>query len=226
MCRSSCVGRVAAWGPQRPCSVRLPLRLRTQYLLSLMYFLSGWTVLIYMALPVVRILTGEQPLAALSGDQFLLHFAPYFALALGSVAQAGAGRYTFAAFALAATTWWVHVASSLRALLRRRARFVVTPKQGQSSWQPRAVAPSLAAVAVLVSVAAIGLARERSPAMLNNVAFAGLHVAVLLSGALAALRYNRKDSHRAQPTHQISETAPAGRSAVRPSRRLWGSGGS
>lgn len=201
---------------------RLPMRLRAQYLLSLMYFLSGWTVLIYMALPVVRILTGEQPLATLSGDQFVLHFAPYFALALGSVAQAGAGRYTFAAFALAAATWWVHVTSSLRALLRRPARFVVTPKQGQSSWQPRAVAPSLAAIAVLVAVAAIGLARERSPAMLNNVAFAGLHVVVLLSGALAALRHDRtrKDGRRAGPTHQINETAPAGRSAARPSHRL------
>src|SRR5206468_6996402 len=113
---------------------RLPFRMRAQYLLSSMYFLTGWTVLVYMTLPVVRMLTGEQPLAAASADQFLLHFAPYFCFALGAVARAGRGSYTFAAFALAASTWWVHALSSLRALLRRPGRFVVTPKRAGSSW--------------------------------------------------------------------------------------------
>ncbi len=55
----------------------LPWRLRAQYLLSASYFLSGWTVLVYMALPVVRILTGAQPIAGASADSFLAHFAPY-----------------------------------------------------------------------------------------------------------------------------------------------------
>jgi cellulose synthase (UDP-forming) len=170
---------------------RLPLRTRVQYLLSSMYFLSGWTLLAYMMLPVVRILTGQQPLAGVGADQFLVHFAPYFGLALASVALAGAGSYTFAAYALMATTWWVHALSSLRALFRLPGRFVVTPKRGRSSWQPRAVAPSLIAVAVLSSVAAVALFRERSPAMLNNVAFAVVHVAILLCGASPALRYVR-----------------------------------
>ena len=42
----------------------LPLRLKVQYALSASYFLSGWTVLVYMTFPVVRLLTGAQPLAA------------------------------------------------------------------------------------------------------------------------------------------------------------------
>ena len=44
-------------------SARLRPRHRVQYLLSASYFLTGWTVLIYMALPVIRIFTGAQPLA-------------------------------------------------------------------------------------------------------------------------------------------------------------------
>jgi hypothetical protein len=32
-------------------------------LLSSMFLLSGWTVLIYMAMPIIRITTGAQPLA-------------------------------------------------------------------------------------------------------------------------------------------------------------------
>ena len=39
-------------GIPRALKARLPLRLKAQYLLSGVYFLSGWTVLIYMSFPV------------------------------------------------------------------------------------------------------------------------------------------------------------------------------
>jgi cellulose synthase (UDP-forming) len=64
----------------------------------------------------------------------------------------------------------------------------VTPKEGVEGPQPRAVAPALVAMAVLCTVGAYGLVRDRDPATLNNVAFAGLHVAVLLAGTMPALR--------------------------------------
>jgi hypothetical protein len=54
--------------------------------------------------------------------------------------------------------------------------------------QPRAVAPALVALAVLVGAAVHGLLRDQDPATLNNVAFAALHVSVLLAGVLPALR--------------------------------------
>jgi cellulose synthase (UDP-forming) len=167
---------------------RLPLRLKAQYALSASYFLSGWTVLVYMSFPVLRILTGAQPLAATTADQFLIHFAPYFGMALLALTWLGGGAYTFKAFALQAATFWIHVQSSVLALLGRRGRFVVTPKEGAHGRQPRAVAPALAVLAVLVGVAAYGLVRDQQPATLNNVAFAALHVCVLLTGVLPALR--------------------------------------
>jgi len=185
---------------------RLPLRQRLQYLLSSMYFLSGWTVLIYMSLPVVRIFTGMQPLASASADQFLVHFAPYFAIALGAVARCGRGSYTFGGFALAASTWWVHVWSSLRAILRRPGRFVVTSKEAGSTWQPGAVWPSLLAVCGLTSAAVFGLANSRSPSSLNNAAFAVVHLVLQLTGASYALRPRRR---LARPAQSISEGAAA-----------------
>jgi cellulose synthase (UDP-forming) len=166
---------------------RIPLRQKAQYALSGIYFLSGWTVLVYLTMPVVRILTGAQPLAGATADQFLIHFAPYYAVALGMVAVAGAGAFTFAGFALATTSFWIHVRASLLALAGRRGGFVVTPKQGAQARQPRAVAPALAAVTVLLGVAAFGLARGATPATINNVAFALFHVSVLLAGAWPAL---------------------------------------
>jgi cellulose synthase (UDP-forming) len=187
---------------------RLPLRVRAQYLLSASYFLSGWTLLVYMSLPVVRILFGLQPLAATTADQFLLHFAPYYCGALAAVALAGEGAYTYGAFALAAGAFWVHVHASAGALLRRPARFVVTPKQGARVRQPRAVAPALAALAALLGASLYGLARSHNAATLNNVAFAALHSAVLASAVLPALVLRR--------SRALREEAPA---APRPARR-------
>jgi cellulose synthase (UDP-forming) len=175
---------------------RLPLRLRLQYFLSAMYFLSGWTVLVYMSFPVIRILFGEQPLAAATANQFLLHFAPYFACALFTVAVAGGGAYTFGGFALAAASFWIHVLSTLMTVSRRRGRFVVTPKQGALGPQPFTVAPALLAVLVLSGVAVYGLARAHTPATLNNVAFAGLHVFVLMTGIWPALTGSRPLAER------------------------------
>jgi cellulose synthase (UDP-forming) len=166
---------------------RLPWRQKAQYVLSAMYFLSGWTVLVYMTMPVVRILTGAQPLGAATADQFLVHFAPYFGMALYAVAVAGRGAYTFGGFALASASWWIHVQASVLTLLGRRGRFVVTPKEGEHRPQPRAVAPTLVAVLVLVAAGCLGLARGLDPATVNNVAFAALHVTVLSVGIWPAL---------------------------------------
>jgi cellulose synthase/poly-beta-1,6-N-acetylglucosamine synthase-like glycosyltransferase/endo-1,4-beta-D-glucanase Y len=166
---------------------RLPLRMRVQYLLASMYFLSGWTVLLYMSFPIIRIFTGAQPLAGASADQFLLHFAPYFCGSLGTVALAGAGAYTWRGFALAAASFWIHIRASALAVLRRRGRFVVTPKSGAGAPQPASMWPTLAMLAALIGTMAFGLARQRTPASLNNVSFAALHVTVLGAGVWPAL---------------------------------------
>ncbi|MEA2278081.1 MAG: hypothetical protein QOC78_3041 [Solirubrobacteraceae bacterium] len=167
---------------------RLPLRVRVQYLLSCSYFLTGWTVLVYMAFPVVRILTGAQPLAAAAADQFLVHFIPYFGLALYLVALMGSGTYSFRAFALQAASFWIHVHASLAVLLRRPGTFKVTPKRGAAGAQPRTVLPGLAAMAVLLFASAYGLWHHRDPSTLNNVAFALVHVTILVFGVAPALR--------------------------------------
>jgi cellulose synthase (UDP-forming) len=166
---------------------RLPLRIRTQYLLSSMFFLTGWTVLVYMAMPIVRIATGAQPIAASGGDTFLAHFAPYFGWALFTVARAGAGTYTFNAFALQTASFWIHIQATLFAILGRRGRFVVTPKQGERKRQLRPVWPALAMLSALVLSAVYGLLHSHTPATLNNVAFALLHITVLTAGVWAAL---------------------------------------
>jgi cellulose synthase (UDP-forming) len=171
----------------RVLRAQLPVRLKAHYLLSSMFFLSGWTFLVYMSLPVIRILTGAQPVAGATADQYLLFFGPYFGLALLTLALLGGGRYRFDAYALAFASFWIHVHASLKALLRRPGTFVVTPKQGEVGRQPRAVLPGLAMAALLTAAALAGLWTSRSPGTLNNVGFAALHVTVLLAGVRHAL---------------------------------------
>ncbi len=180
----------------RGCLSALPRILRSrlrpgrklQYLASSAFFLSGWTFLVYMALPVVRLLTGAQPVADTGADQFLLAFLPYFGLAMVTLAVAGRGDYRFDAYALLVTSWWIHVVATIDLLRGRHGTFVVTPKGGPTSRQPRAVWPALVCIAVLVAAAALGLSRDTSPATVNNVAFVVVHVVVLGTGCRMALR--------------------------------------
>ena len=172
-----------------PVAIRaeLPWRTRLQYVLSSMFFLSGWTFALYMTLPAIRILTGAQPLAGATAAQFLVHFAPYFCISLAAVAVAGAGAYTFNAFALLIVSFWVHVRSTVAVLTRRRGRFVVTAKRGAEGPQPRAVLPALGVMTMLVGAIAYALAQGVTAGRLNNVAFAFLHISVLVVGAWPAL---------------------------------------
>jgi len=166
---------------------RLPIRQKLQYLLSASYFLSGWTVAVYLALPVIRILTGVQPLSSNAADGFLAAFAPYFALAIATVASVGAGTYTFAAYSLATSTFWIHVHATCKAVFKRPSRFVVTPKRGDAVRQWRPAAPTLGVLAVLFIAALCGLLRDRDAATLNNVGFLVLHMCVLSHGVATAI---------------------------------------
>ena len=175
-------------GVPRALRAKLPLKLKAQYLLSGLYFLSGWTVLIYMCFPVVRLLGGGQPIGHIDAPVFLLHFVPYYAVALTMAAVAGTGTYSFAAFTLSAANFWIHVLSTIFTVMRKSGSFVVTPKKGAQARQPAAVMPALVMVGLLVAASIYGLVRNPDAATINNVSFAAVHVSILLTGCWAALQ--------------------------------------
>lgn len=167
---------------------RLPWHLKAQYLLSSSFFLTGWTFLVYMSLPIIRLLTGHQPIARGEADLFLVHFAPYFGLALLTVSIAGVSGYTFRAYAVMFANFWVHIRASLAVLLGVGGGFTVTSKEGTAGPEPGAVLPGLALILVLAGVSLWALASSVDPSTLNNVGFALLHLVVLVRGVLPALR--------------------------------------
>jgi cellulose synthase (UDP-forming) len=141
-----------------------------------------------MSFPVIRLLGGGQPIGHINAPVFLLHFVPYYAVALTMAAIAGAGAYTFSAFALSAANFWIHILSTVYTVLGRKGSFVVTPKKGAQARQPGAVMPALAAVGVLVAASIYGLAHNPDAATINNVSFAAVHVSILMTGCWAALQ--------------------------------------
>lgn len=191
---ASYVGQQARWAQgcltALPTVMRssLPLRLRAQYLLSSLYFLSGWTVLVYIALPILRIFSSVQPIHTGSANQFLAHFVPYFAASLLTVAVASDGAFSFGAYTLSAINFPVHVRATCRTVSRRRGRFVVTPKHGTLGRQLRPIRGGLLAVTALVVAVVYALATDRSTAAFTNVAFALVWIGVLTNGAWPALR--------------------------------------
>ncbi len=184
----------------------LPIRQRIQYLSSGTYFLSGWTVMLYMSLPIMRLLFGVQPIGAVGTDEFILHFGPYFVASLTTVAVASGGAFTFSAFALNSATFWVHVRSLARVVLRRKGKFVVTPKHGAAGRQLRPIRVTVGFAFALILAMSIGLVRDPTPSTFNNVAFAGLHLVVLACGAWPALVGEKRSSValRAVPSEEVA----------------------
>ena len=96
-----------------------------------MFFLSGWTFALYMALPVIRIFFGDQPLAGATADQFP---RPLCALLLPEPRRRGGGwrrRRHLQRVALLIANFSVQILATLFVLTRRRGRFVVTAKRGR-----------------------------------------------------------------------------------------------
>ena len=169
----------------------LPLPVKTQYLLSGIHWLSGWTLVIYLSFPVVRLLGGGQPLNRINAAEFLLHFGPWYALALVVLIVASNGSVSFRSIALSAASFWIHVLASILTILRRKGSFVVTPKTAAAARQPRAVWPALAAVAILVGASIYGLSQNHRATTINNVSFAAIHVTLLMTACWPALQKPR-----------------------------------
>ena len=184
-------------GLPRALRAKLPFKLKAQYVLSASYFLSGWTVLIYMSFPVIR-LHRRRP-----ADR--RHHRARVPVALRAVLRRRAddGR--------ARRRRLVHVRrlrarrrelldpllSTIYTVLRKEGSFVVTPKKGAGARQPAAVMPALVVVGdPRRSRASTGCCANRDAATINNVCFAAVHVSILLTGCWPALAKPRVDEPR------------------------------
>ena len=165
----------------------IPFKIRLQYLHSCLFFLTGWTILLYLSLPVIYIFTGAQPFNASTSTEMLLYFAPYYIISLIAVAAAGGGSYTFEAYCLYIANFWIQIAATIYVLTGSKMTWVVTAKQSSQRREPGSVVPALIAIGILVVTAVYGIAHGLTSAVANNLAFAGMYAAVMLIGIWPAL---------------------------------------
>ncbi len=188
---------------------RLPWRLRVQYLLAASYFVSGVAMVLYLSLPMLRIFAHVQPVRHGAAALFLLHFVPYFAASVLTVALASEGRYSFGAYSLGVSSFWVHLLAAGRVLTGKKGRFVVTPKHGYAAPQLRAVWPALGFAGVLVVSIGYALVNSRGPTAMTNVGFALFYVVLLVSGAWDAIAGAPRSAGRVDPrTETATASAP------------------
>ncbi|MDQ3990742.1 MAG: glycosyltransferase, partial [Actinomycetota bacterium] len=140
-------GSIGALFSGEPFRRGFTLAQRVQYLLATTFYLIGLVTSIYIALPIIYLLTGGTAFSAHSGT-FVFFYAPYLALALVTIRWGLGGqlrlehlRYTFGTFP-------VYAMAAVASILHLPARFRVTTKgAGDGDVRP----PLLAAVPVVAS---------------------------------------------------------------------------
>jgi cellulose synthase (UDP-forming) len=137
---------------------------RLMYFATMWSYLSGFASVVYLAAPVIYLLTGVMPVTAWSVD-FFARFLPYFILSqlMFLVAARGLKTWRGQQYALALFPLWIRACWTAAANVwsGRSLGFVVTPKErGQRAPIPwRQIWPQLTAMAVLVIAAVVGILR-------------------------------------------------------------------
>jgi cellulose synthase (UDP-forming) len=172
---------------------RLPFRLRLQYLHASSFFLTGWTILLYVSLPAIRILTGAQPFNGSTSSEMLLYFAPYYAISLVAVAAAGGGSYTFEAYCLFIANFWIQIVATVYVVTGTKLAWVVTSKEKHQGREPGSVIPALVVVVFLGLTVVLGFVDGFNSSVANNMAFALLYAVVITVGMWPALSGGRAE---------------------------------
>jgi cellulose synthase (UDP-forming) len=176
----------------------LPRTTRWQYLVATSYWLTGWTILIYLSLPVFRLVFGLPVIDDPTGS-FAVHFLPYFLIAVVGLGRVTDGAYTWRGLVLNWGSFAVHVRATLAVLRGRPGGFAVTSKRALAGTAWDLLWPNAAAGLVLLSVSVVALALEPSAAVLGNVSFAILGVA-LVTPIIAFARIQTRRPAPLEPT--------------------------
>jgi cellulose synthase (UDP-forming) len=137
---------------------------RLMYFATMWSYLSGFAAVVYVAAPIVYLVTGILPVRALSAD-FFARLLPFLAVNQLLFWVIGRGRRTWRGqqYSLALFPVWIRAVTSAvgNVVLGRSLAFAVTPKTRQRAqrlpW--RLVRPQLAAMALLAAASVTGLVR-------------------------------------------------------------------
>src|SRR5207245_1831170 len=173
-------GSIGALFSLEPFKPGFTIGQRVQYFLATTFYLIGLVTMIYVALPIVYLLTGLSAFS-LNSATFILFYAPYVLLALTTIRWGLGGqlrlehvRYTYGTFP-------VYGFAALAALLHMPARFGVTRKDAEDRPRPPLLAwvTVLAFVVTLVAIVTGVFLRPMNPRHITNMSCGVIHMLLL-----------------------------------------------
>ena len=176
---------------------------RWQYFAATSYWLTGWTILVYVSLPVVRLLFGWQPVNDPAGT-FAVHFLPYFLISVVNLSRFTAGGYSLRGLAMNWGSFHIQILSTIRVLIGQRIGFAVTPKRAVAGRAWRGLLPNLVVAAILVGAAVYGIAGGLDAATFNNATFALVDAALVASIVVFAQVQSRRVAPATSAEPQIT----------------------
>lgn len=186
---------------------RMPVRTRLQYAWSAMFYLTGLTTPVYLALPVLFLVFGVEAVSARSAD-FVGHFLPYIFLTIFILARSTEGRFRFRAVQFSYGLYPVFLSALISLVLGRKVGFHVTPKERASGSFYRLIVPQLVTVAILLAAIVIGFLHFSGARTITNASWALFDV-VLMAGIIRGAA-----PHRAPKQAQILRAAADRESAT------------
>jgi cellulose synthase (UDP-forming) len=205
-------GAMQVWRKERMLTARgLTLPQRLCYLASVLTYFDGWQKAVFYLAPVVVLLTGVLPVAAIDRD-FFLHFGPYYLLTFlvfEEVARGYGRTFLLAQYNMARFFAFIWATFGL---FRRRLAFFVTDKSPAATGRfeahliPQYAVLILNAVALPVGIIYHGLTgRIPEVALIANVVWAGVNCTV----AIVLLRFTMRRSSGLRALYRFPIPLPA-----------------
>lgn len=160
-----------------------------QYAWAASNYLSGVSVLVYIALPCIFLLFGVQTVKLTNSDDFIAHFLPYIFLTVFIFVRSLDGHLRLRSVQVSFGLFPVHLSALLSAIGGRRIAFAVTPKIAQGGSAYVLVIPQLAAIALSLISIPVGLHRDVDASAITNSCWALFNIAMLAGIVRAASGY-------------------------------------
>ncbi len=160
--------------------------LGVQYAWAASNYLSGVSVLVYIALPCIFLLFGVQTVKLTTSDDFIAHFLPYIFLTVFIFVRSLDGHLRLRSVQVSFGLFPVHLSALASAIAGRRIGFAVTPKVAQGGSAYVLVIPQLAAIALSLISIPVGLHRVVDASAVTNSCWALFNIAMLAGIVRAA----------------------------------------
>lgn len=160
--------------------------LGVQYAWAASNYLSGVSVLVYIALPCIFLLFGVQTVKLTTSDDFIAHFLPYIFLTVFIFVRSLDGHLRLRSVQVSFGLFPVHLSALISAIVGRQIGFAVTPKVAQGGSAYTLVIPQLAAIALSLISIPVGLHRVIDASAITNSCWALFNIAMLAGIVRAA----------------------------------------